>query len=915
MAERALSEGARVRTLVVSTAVASLFAMISALGFGAVPAQAIEIRSFVAGPNDVQAGGHPDLGISYAGETASEPDLERNCQCNEPKSIDIDLPTGFIGNPHATPQCVAADFVRDVCPADAQVGVISVSVKAFGFYLTLPNEPVYNMVPTPSQAGLIAFKLLPGFFGIPFYTVFEARTGSDYGLSADTELTHFAEPQSFNLTLWGVPADPSHDALRVFSNENPTTPTPSNSPLTPFLQNPTTCSGTLSTTVTVEGYDNSVNRASSPWPTAVGCDQLNFDPSLSGRPTTTEADSASGVDIDLTVPQLLSAKFPSPSELRAVTVTLPQGFSINPNAADGKTSCSDTAANIGTGSRAAASCPEFSKIGTDTIDSSALPQPIPGAIYIGDPQPGNRYRMFLTGDGFATHIKLSGSIHPDPVTGQVITTFDNLPQSPLTEFNIHLFGAERGLLATPTQCGTYPVVSTFTPWDEALPRQTSTQFFTIDSGPGGRACPGQTRPFSPGFEANSLGNTAGAHSPFAIDLTRGDGDQNLADLTISTPPGFSGTLAGIPYCPDAALSAVSTAAYSGLAELRSSVCPEASQIGTAVVGAGAGTRPVYVSGKVYLAGPYKGAPLSLAIVIPVVSGPYDLGNEVVRTALDVDPRDAHVTAISDPLPKIIEGIPLRLRHIRVNLDRPNFTLNPTNCDALSVKGSIMGDQGGAADLLSHYQVANCALLPFAPKLALSLSGGVRRRGHPAIHAELSNPPGAANLKRISVTLPEGELLDNSHIGSVCSTGDFSRNACPSASKLGRARVTTPLLDKPLIGAVYLRTSTHELPDLVLDLEGQVDLEIAARIDSVKGRLRATFEGVPDVPFSHASLDLAGGSKGLLQNSDTLCGRTVRATAAMRGYNNGKQTNRPKLQYSCRSKGRLGRHLQRATVAR
>ena len=900
------------RQFVLGGVAAALFVGILGL---APQAKAIEIRSFVAGPSTVQAGGHPDLGISYAGETASEPDLGKNCQCNEPKSVKFDLPAGFIGNPHATPQCLAADFVRNVCPADSQVGVISVSVKAFGFYLTDPNEPIYNMVPTPNQAGLLAFMLVPEFFNIPFYTVFEARTGSDYGLTADTELTHFAEPQSFNLTLWGVPADPSHDALRVFSNANPTTPTPSNSPLTPFLQNPTKCSGTLSTTATVEGYDGSVNNATSPWPTAGGCDQLNFDPSLSARPTTTQADSASGVDVDLTVPQLLSAKFPSPSELKAATVTLPQGFSLNPNAADGKTSCSDVAANIGTGSNAAANCPEFSKIGTVSVDSSALPQPIPGSIYIGDPQPGNRYRMFLTADGFATHIKLAGSIHPDPETGQVVSTFNDLPQSPLTEFDLHFFGAERGLLATPGQCGTYPVVSTFTPWDEALPSQTSTQFFTIDAGPGGQPCPGPTRPFNPGFQANSQGNTAGAHSPFSIDLSRIDGDQELSSLTVTTPPGFTGTLAGIPYCPDATLSALEGDAYSGLAELQSPVCPAASQVGTAIVGAGAGTRPVYVSGRVYLAGPYNGAPLSFAIVVPAVSGPYDLGNVVVRTALEVDQRDAHVTAITDRLPRIVEGIPLRLRHIRVNLDRPGFTLNPTNCDPLSVGAAVGGNQSGVSDLISHYQVANCALLPFDPKLSISLGGGVRRRGHPAIHAELSSGPGEANLKRISVTLPEGELLDNSHIGSVCSRADFARNACPSDSKVGKARITTPLLDQPLTGSAYLRTSSHELPDLVLDLEGQVDLEIAARIDSVNGRLRSTFEGLPDVPFSHASLDLLGGSKGLVQNTDTLCGRNVRATAAIRGYNNGKQSSRPKLTYSCRSKKQLGRHLHRARAVR
>ena len=238
MGDLILSKEATMRSLFLSAGVACLFAIVGALSVGAAPAQAIEIRSFVAGPTDLQAGGHPDLGISYAGETASEPDLGLNCQCNEPKIVDIDLPTGFIGNPHATPQCVAADFVRNVCSADSQIGVVSVAIKAFGFYLTDPDEPIYNSVPTPAQAGLLSFKLAPEFFDIPFYTVLEARTGSDYGLSANTELTHFAEPQSFNLTLWGVPADPSHDALRVFSNQNQTTPTPSNSPAHPVPTEP-----------------------------------------------------------------------------------------------------------------------------------------------------------------------------------------------------------------------------------------------------------------------------------------------------------------------------------------------------------------------------------------------------------------------------------------------------------------------------------------------------------------------------------------------------------------------------------------------------------------------------------------------------------------------------------------------------
>ncbi len=389
---------------------------------------------------------------------------------------------------------------------------------------------------------------MPGLFGIPLYSVLSARTGSDYGLNADTDgLERGFALEKFHLNLWGVPADESHTPERIDDNIHQDRNTPSSSPLIPFLQNPGVCSAPLTSTVHVLGYDGSESSAESTWPQPTGCDLLNFNPSISAKPTTTETDSASGVEIDLTVPQLLSPVFPSPSEIRTATVTLPEGFSINPNAADGKTSCSDAEARFHTDEEA--HCPEYSKVGTDTINSSALPAPVPGGIYIGEPQPGNRYRIFITGDGYATHIKLAGTVHLDPDTGRLVASFENIPQSPLTEFNMHFFGAERGLLATPTQCGNYAVHSTFVPWDEDLPSQSSTQFFTLDSGPEGAPCPSSPRSFSPTFKASSDENKAGAYSPFSFEVTRNDGDQNVSGITVATPPGFSAKLAGVSYCP------------------------------------------------------------------------------------------------------------------------------------------------------------------------------------------------------------------------------------------------------------------------------------------------------------------------------------------------------------------------------
>ena len=894
------------------------------------------ITSFTAVPSTTQAGGHPDLELQFSVKNRILQQSQSACNCEDVKDALVHLPAGFIGNPHATPQCSIADFSADSCSVDSQVGIVNVTAGAVGNFNTI----LYNLVPPPTVAGLLGFKVF--LFNTPQLTVLTARTGSDYGLDAKAiSVYHGTFPlAAFQEDIWGVPADPKHDPLRydvkassigkswygdslcdasgATSTSDPNTivkpcfltvpPVPSSSPLTPFLQNPDKCDAPLSSSLHILSYDGGTSDAESLWPEMTGCDQLSFNPSLYAQPTTGETDTASGIDVNLTVPQQLSPTTPSPSELRGATVTLPPGFSINPNAADGKTSCSDTDANFGT--EEAANCPEFAKIGSLEIDSSALPGPLPGSVYIGKPLPGNRYRIFLAADGFATHIKLAGTVTPDPVTGQLVINFTDLPQSPLTAFDMHFFGSERGILATPTQCGTYPVTTLFTPWDSSLGTQTSTQYFTLDSGPNGASCPGGQRPFTPTFQTASTGNTAGAHSSFWLDFTRPDGDQNLAAVNVTTPPGFLATLAGIPYCPDAALAAAADSSYSGLAEEANSSCPLASQVGTAQAGAGAGSHPVYIDGKVYLAGPYKGAPLSLAVITPAISGPYDLGNVVVRVALNVDPVDAHITAVSDQLPLILAGIPLRLRSILIDLDRPDFALNPTNCSPFSVRATVLGDQGGSAQLARYFQVANCRALPFEPRLALRLSGGKGRTQNPALKATLTTKPGEANIARTAVTLPASELLDNAHIQNPCTRVQFAGERCPPGSVVGFARAETPLLEKPLEGPVYLRSSSHQLPDLVADLRGQVEIVLDARIDTVHGGLRTTFETVPDAPVTKFTLSLYGGDKGLLANSRPLCKAPLVAVEKMSGQNGVVLNKKTRLRVSCGARASHRRHQAR-----
>jgi hypothetical protein len=898
------------------------------------------IESYSVLPSTTQAGGHPDVEISFGVKNRILQASQNPCDCEDAKDTTIHFPAGFIGNPHATPQCSNAEFATNTCPIDSQIGIVSIGVTFETGGTINFDSAVYNLVPPPDVSGLSGFKIFE--IGVPQFLELSARTGGDYGLNATAiSLYHGAQPlHTYQEELWGVPADPSHDRLRIKASEiganaeptflgrlcdangnqstaEPNTivqpcltdfkspaPQPSNAPLTPFLQNPTNCESPLSSSLEVLSYDGGITEAESPWPQMTGCDQLSFNPSLYAEPTTTATDTASGIDVDLSIPQQLSPTVPSPTELRAATVTLPPGFSINPGAADGKTACTDAQAHLGPfASEEEAQCPDYSKVGSLTIDSAALPGPLPGSVYLGQPLPGNRYRIFLVANGFAFHVKLAGTVTPDPVTGQLTISFQELPQNPLTSFNMHFFGSERGLLATPTRCGTYPVTTSFTPWDETIGTQTSAQLFTLDSGPNGTPCPGSQRPFHPDFEAASVGNTAGVHSPFAIGLTRSDGDQDLSALNVTTPPGFAATLKGIPYCSDAALVSAASTSYSGLQEEATPSCPVASQIGTAVTGAGTGTHPLYAPGKVYLAGPYKGAPLSLAVITPAVSGPYDLGNVVIRAALRVNPETAQVTAVSDPLPQILEGIPLRLRSIRIELNRPNFTLNPTNCDPFSVNAQITGDQGAQANLSSPFQVANCGTLPFAPNLALRFSGSMKRAANPALTATLTYPggPGYANLAAVQVTLPNTELLDNAHIRNPCTRVQFAANACPASSVIGFARAETPLLEKPLEGPVYLRSSSHKLPDMVAALKGQIDLELDGRIDSVHQRLRTTFETIPDAPVSKFTLSLDGAKKGLLSNSANLCTAPQRINVKMVGQN-GKTTNaNPLLTTPCHEK--------------
>jgi hypothetical protein len=880
---------------------------------------------------DSQAGGHPDVTIDF--QTKGVPLFGGGCgvDCPTPRVIRVHWPAGFIGNPHVAPKCSLSEFNEARCSADAQVGTFALRFEGIGLFTA-----VYNMQTRPDQAGLLGFQA--PFLGFPIFFEISARTDGDYGLEVNTSpMTRIGSPE-FKTILWGVPASPEHTPYRfetpmsgvgacyegifppeikgcppgILSFVSATYAEPT-FPERPFLQNPTVCSGDLTVKADVEYFGGLEGHGTSTLPGMNGCQQASFNPSLVAKPTTSRTDSASGLDTDVHVPQTQSPITPSPSETKGTVIKLPPGFTINPNAADGKVACPETLSAIGT--LLGASCPEYSKVATMSLDISALPGPIPGAIYLLEPRPGNPYRILLTADGFATHVKLPGSVRPDPKTGQLSFVFDELPQAPLQDFSIHVFGSERGLFATPAKCSssTDPAVveGEFVPWNDQLTTRHTTSFMTFDGGPNGSACPAAQRPFGPQLGAGSESNTAGAHSPFSLTLTRQDGEQNLVGFGITTAPGFSATLKGVPYCSEGAIAKIMSSGYLGVTERESSACPAASQIGTALGGAGAGNHPLDVGGKVYLAGPYKGAPLSLLVVLPAVSGPYDFGNVAVRAALHVDPATAQVTTVSDPFPQILEGVPLRTRSIRIDLNRRGFTLNPTNCNPFSVDALVNGSEGATASPSALYQVANCAGLGFEPKLALQLHGSMKHAGHPALRAVLTAPESEANIGRTIVTMPRSEFVANENFRNVCSRVQYGAGQCPTGSVYGYARALTPLLGDPLEGPVYLRTSGKGLPDLVADLKGQIEIEVVGHIDSVNGRLRASFLSLPDAPISKFVLDMQGGSKSLLANSEPLCSHAQKAQVKMRGQNGATLKRMTAVQTACgkRSKRRHARHAR------
>jgi hypothetical protein len=702
------------------------------------------------------------------------------------------------------------------------------------------------------------------------------------------------------------------------------------------MTNPTSCGANKVVTFTATSYQlpGQEFTKAAPFPQITGCGALgDFNPASTLKLTTTQGSSTTGLEYELKMPEdgLRFANINFHSELKRAEVILPPGVTVNPSEAEGLGVCSEadlaretyfSGPNVG--------CPETSKIGSVVANSPAVDRVATGSLYLAKPYE-NRFGsllalyMVVKIPDRGVLVKLAGEVRLDPATGQITTVFDDIPELPVTSFQLKFREGARAPLVTPASCGSHQAISNMNPWANPGSVHTNLNTVSIDSGPDHGPCPsGGLPPFSPDLLAGTLNNAAGSYSPFNLRLTRTDAEQEITHFSIKLPPGLIGKLAGVPYCSDQAIAAASarTGPHGGAEELERPSCPAASEVGHSLAGAGVGSVLVYAPGKMYLAGPYHGSNISLVSITAAKVGPFDLGTVVVRFALKIDPETAEVfvdSQGSDPIPHIIQGISVHLRDIRAYVDKPEFVLNPTSCAKKSTASTVLGSGlnfASEADdqpvtVTSPFQAADCASLGFAPKLALSLKGGTKRGATPAFKAVLTYPKGAyANIAKSVVTLPHSEFLEQAHIKTICTRAQFKEGKvpgekCPAASIYGKAEAITPLLSEPLKGPVYLRSSSHNLPDLVAALHNnQVDFALDGRIDSVKnGRIRNTFETVPDAPVSKFVLEMQGGKKGLLVNSTNLCKRKNRAISEFTGQNGKLYDTKPAVAAKCGGKAK------------
>jgi hypothetical protein len=874
--------------------------------FGPIPGTTSVTALNSNGTIDTQAGSHP---YAYAVHFELKTQEDGRTEGGELRDVVADLPPGFFGSLKALPQCSQQEFEGGVpqCSGSTQVGVLHADIVEIGEV----RGPIYNIAPPPGVAAEIGFKST-GLISLQYASV---RSESGYGLSVITPnlpvpLVDVSE------TIWGVPGAASHDAERTckgFLGCSATDVEPK-----PFLTLPTSCASAPEATLNfdsnldlgafVSETVHAVDAGGNPAP-MTNCEAVPFSPSVTAAPTASSADSSGGLNFLLGLPNqgLLDPSGITESEPVRTEVLLPQGVTVNPSAAIGLGACTPAQyAAASARSAAGEGCPESSKIGTLIAQSPLLEEPIEGSVYLAAPH-DNPFDSLLAlyivakAPQRGVLIKQAGEVTADPSTGQLAATFDGLPPLAYSSFAFALRGGPRAPLTTPATCGTYTTVAKLYPFSAPTQPVERDSSFSITSGAGGGACPaGEAgEPNAPSLQSGTATPLAAGYSPFVLKLSREDGSQRLAALNVTLPPGLTGNIAGVPECSDAQLAAAAARSGfgQGAVEQSSPSCPASSELGTVTVGAGSGT-PILVGGHAYLAGPYKGAPFSLAIVTPAIAGPFDLGDVLVRSALFIDPDTAQVTVKSDPLPTILEGIPLDIRSIALSISRPEFMLNPTSCETLTLSGQAISTTGQTAPLSNRFQAGGCSALAFKPVLSASTQAKASRSEGASLTVKIAAKPGEANIRKVNLELPVKLPSRLSTLQKSCTEAQFNANpaGCPADSVIGSGVAHTPILQTPLTGPAYLVShGGAAFPDVEFVLQadergGNVEIVLDGGTQIKNGITHSNFETVPDAPISSFESVFPEGPHSILaavlpaSANYNLCGQTLLMPTTLTGQN-------------------------------
>jgi hypothetical protein len=895
----AIVQGVRCRFLAgtVAVAVLAVFTPAAWAGFGFPAEGGLEIAiTNQNGTPDLQAGSHPFAYTTSLAVNTEDREGKTAPADGDVKDVEVSLPPGLVGDPLATAQCTQQEFranftenlleFKESCPDASQIGILEANFGGLKFY-----PEVYNLVPQQGYPAEFGFRVL----GVPVVIVPRVRTGSDYGVTATlVDLPDAFTITASKLTLWGVPADPGHDSERgpcwgstgYFSGVKDGGECPTSGISRPFLSLPTSCSGPLQFSARVDSYENPgvYSEAKTTTPALTGCEKLGFAPDVVAQPEPAQAASPSGLSVEIQVPQTYdNSAGLAESNLKDTTVTLPAGVAVNPSAGGGLAGCSEEQFALHNASEPV--CPDASKIGSVEITTPLLTDPLRGSVYLAQQGnlPGNGSNPFgsllaiyltVSDPQSGVLVKLAGEVTPDPATGQLVTRFLNNPQVPFNSLRLSFFAGPRAALVNPPLCGSYTTSTEMTPWSGGAPA-TPAWTFAIDSGPAGSPCT-TTQPFSPQLVSGTVSNQAGSFTPFSLTFDRSDGEQNLARIQVTTPPGLLGTLTGVTLC--------------GEPQAQQGTCGPESLIGQTTVGVGAGSNPYYVTGKVYLTGSYNGAPYGLSFVVPAIAGPLNLGTVVVRAAVSVDPHTAALTVTSEPLPQILQGVPLHIRAVNVTLDREHFIFNPTNCNPLSINATLTSALGASVPVSTRFQATNCTSLSFQPKLSVTTSGETSRVGGASLDARLQIPGGAqANIARVKVELPKALPSRLTTLQKACAARTFETNpaGCPQASVVGYAKAVSPLLPVTLTGPAYFVSHGGEaFPSLIVVLEGygvRVDL-VGSTFISKKGITSSTFASVPDVPVNTFELYLPEGPYSALAANGDLCKQKLRMGTELAAQN-------------------------------